>query len=263
MADYLKSLVARVSQKTPALSPRVPSLFEPPPGLLSVPLPMTTRRQTTPPVAAPTTPIATNADPQPQVPAAAAARRADTAPVPEMQVAVEVSNDTPAPRLVRSSKPQSEPATLEPDLEIVEAEPVASVRPLIARAHPEPTAPVVAETAPTIRPTFAPTRAPQEPVAAGLQPTRTDRGAPEPVQTVNVAPSPQRSQEPARQSPSLREQATRSQEVADQRPVVNVVIERLSVQAVTNTSSPPRPSAPAPAPSMSLEQYLQRRSSRS
>jgi hypothetical protein len=52
-------------------------------------------------------------------------------------------------------------------------------------------------------------------------------------------------------------------ELETQRPVVNVVIEKLSVQAITSAIHPTRPSPPPPPPSMSLEQYLQQRSTRS
>jgi hypothetical protein len=270
MADYLSSVVARANPTTPALSPRVPSLFEPPATLLSVPLPMPTRRQTTAPAAVREripAPDAAISAPDPRPP--------ETAPdkpirqqAPELAVAVVINDDVPTTdgptRLVRSSTNTSEPRESKPTLEVIEQEKHDPIRALVARARPHDAsaAPAALEPAP-MRDSRAQAQR-RDDAASPITAARPESNAREPVQTVK-APSPQRPTEAAPQSPSLRDRAVAPPplELETQRPVVNVVIERLSVQAITSTSAPPRPSAPAPPPSMSLEQYLQRRSTRS
>jgi hypothetical protein len=274
MADYLSSVVARANPTTPSLSPRVPSLFEPPATLLSVPLPMPTRRQAASPGAMHDrlpTPDARISVTGPQLPETGPPD-ANTRPAQqqshELNVAVEINRDAPTrpppARLVSVPSSKAEAREPEPTLELVEPEAHDTLQPLVTLARPHEASAVPAMLVPApMRNSHAQAERRADP-APPITAARPEPGAREPVKTVNLPPSAHRSTDPVRQSPSPRDRAVASLplELEAQRPVVNVVIERLSVQAITNTSAPPRPSAPAPPPSMSLEQYLQRRSTR-
>ena len=279
MADYLSSIVARASQAAPSLSPRVPSLFEPPPTFLSLPLHVhgPVPRRTTSPAVRDRAPAPDSRVSEPQAPATAlpgAHTRPARQQALELDVAVDINDGAaksetptgaPPTRLARSSANKSEPREPEPMLESIEHETERTVRPLVARAHPHAASPLPAMLEPApIRnsPAQANERENPAPAAIAALPAESGvRDAFHAVPTTNVPPAPQRPADAARQPP--RAIAAPSLELEAQRPVVNVVIERLSVQAITSTSAPPRPSAPAPPPSMSLEQYLQRRSTRS
>jgi hypothetical protein len=279
MADYLSSIVARASQATPSLSPRVPSLFEPPPTLLSVPLHMLGPgpRRTTSPAVRERAPAPDVRVSEPQAPATALPG-ANTRPVRQQALELDVTVDLnegvakgetptgePPARTARPSPNRSEPRGPEPALDAMEQETESTVRPLVARAHPRAASPLPAMLEPApIRNPPAQANEREDPAPAVIAALRTEpslRDAIQAVPTTNVPLTPQRPADAVRQPP--RAVAAPSLELETQRPVVNVVIERLSVQAITSPSAPPRSSAPAPAPSMSLEQYLQRRSTRS
>jgi hypothetical protein len=279
MADYLSSIVARASQATPSLAPRVPSLFEPPPTLLSLPLPPSgpTRRQTTSSAwrhRAPAPDAWVSEPPAPTV----ARPSVNNGPVRQQALELDVTVDThhdaakgETPTLespaqpVRSSPGARKTREPEPILELTEHERRDPPRPLVARARPHAVFPLSAmlEPAPIGHPPV-PANERENSAPATIRIPRPEPSARDAIQAVQTTNAPQAAQGPThvvRQTP--RTVTAPTLDLQPQRPVVNVVIERLSVQAVTSASASPRPSAPAPPPSMSLEQYLQRRSTRS
>lgn len=269
MGDYLRTVAAKALGEA-IVRPRVPSLFEPPAGSLSARLmsvPLKRAEEIIRPEIEPFQPpavITQKREPEKQQEGRGSA---DAGPVPRPQ-AIRSIRDLPAastaqsmPRMNPHESRQVTPAAEIADRRVPLPDPPALRRPPQghdARVDSGPARPQKAteQPPPTMRRIFQPRpEKPDTPVHRREAPATVapDR-APDPIR--HAVPTPALT---ANHAAAVRTKEAQLDRAPDAGPSIEVVIGRVTVNAVMTPAAPARVAAAPPPPLLSLDQYLKQR----
>ncbi|HME35227.1 MAG TPA: hypothetical protein VKF84_08310 [Candidatus Sulfotelmatobacter sp.] len=277
MGNYLSHVAARALGQSPALQPRVPSLFEPPPALRSARLGPFPSLKTDPNTRVDAGDSLTAPSPQTRT------RRRETRAVStdDHSSGERGSDGDPAPRITghklrtpnaaeQAAAPADGNRYVQPAQEI-SVHPRPQIVPAAANAAPAPAGAREASLESDTRVTK-----PRGTAVAGIG-SRLEKSFPRdpqigvsekrlperPEERSAAAPErkeiPAHSQRPAPQSLAFPPAGTKDADNRDGGFSVSVVIERVNVQAVMPQPAPVRAARSSPAPMLSLEQYMKQR----